>query len=303
MPSPFGENGLAAWLPCSKQCVPPACTAAFIERGLGGCAALSASDAFRAGALVTILMSPSRAPTRRGAPFTLTALALTFHDALTGSQPEPASRPALESVANDILMSGDWSVEASFPWHSCCHINVLELAAYGALTRDLARSAPDSRFSALLDSQVAKAAAAKGRSTAKALCPGLGRIAAVQFAFGLYPSLGFAPTRLNVADDPTRHCDLRQRSEISITQLNPFTGWERAGSAGPMPLGSGSSLSLFLRSRRPQILRAAFKSLSLHMLSNVTEISMHVSSIQVKGRLSPASAVFGLPLAVDSLLF
>ena len=100
--------------------------------------------------------------------------------------------------------------------------NVLELASYGALVRDLARSAPDSRFVALLDSQVAKAAAAKGRSTSKALAPGLRRLAAHQLAYGLYPALGFAPTRLNVADDPTRFVDVREPCKHALHQLLPL---------------------------------------------------------------------------------
>ena len=149
-------------------------------------------------------------------------LAKSFAEVLALFAAPSPSKPAFESVVfNDILMSASWQVCTVIPWHSQCHINVLELASYGALVCDLARSSAGSRFVALLDSQVAKAAAAKGRSTSKALSPGLRRIAAHQLAFGLYPALGFAPTRLNIADDPTRFAELGEPCLHSLHKLLP----------------------------------------------------------------------------------
>ena len=86
----------------------------------------------------------------------------------------------------------------------------------------LAVPSPDSRFSVFLDSQVAKSAAAKSRSTSLALLPGLGRISAHQLAFGLYPSLGYSPTRLNPADDPTRFVEVRPPCQMSLIDLYPL---------------------------------------------------------------------------------
>ena len=73
----------------------------------------------------------------------------------------------------------------------------------------------DIRFAALLDSRVAKCSHAKGRSSSKALMPSLRKGAALQICGGLYPSFGFAPTRLNTADDPTRDAELRRSCELS----------------------------------------------------------------------------------------
>ena len=123
----------------------------------------------------------------------------------------------LESpVLNDILDTASWSVVQVFPWHGRARINVLELAVIGVLERRLALEAPDSRFITLADSCVAKAAAAKGRSTSVALTPGLRRACSLQIAYGLYPGYGFAPTRLNIADDPTRLVDLRRAAGFPL---------------------------------------------------------------------------------------
>ncbi|OLQ15596.1 hypothetical protein AK812_SmicGene20 [Symbiodinium microadriaticum] len=105
-------------------------------------------------------------------------------------------KPALESVlANDLLAAGAWRVRRVLKWKGAHHINVLELSSLAVLLRELALEAPDSRISILLDSAVAKAAAAKGRSTSFALAPGLARACALQLAYGLYMS-PLRPTKL-----------------------------------------------------------------------------------------------------------
>ena len=107
------------------------------------------------------------------------------------------------------------------PWRSSHHINVLELVTFGALLRRLALDAPDSRVTALLDSVVAKAAAAKGRSTSFALSPALSQACAVQLAFGLYPSFGVCSDSLNTADPPSRGKDLDPPEGLPLTALLP----------------------------------------------------------------------------------
>ena len=119
-------------------------------------------------------------------------------------------------VANDLLSTGTWQVIASWLWKRPAHINILESCAFVTLLKHLATRGGGVRFSALLDSRVAKGSISKGRSSAYALSPALRRAAAIQVAFGLYPSLGFAPTRLNVADDPTRDQRLREPAAHSI---------------------------------------------------------------------------------------
>ena len=131
-------------------------------------------------------------------------------------------RAMIESVVlNDVLMTGEWQVEFDWFWRNRSHINILESHAYLALLKKLLIDGGDLRFSALLDSRVAKCSHAKGRSSSRALTPSLRKAAAMQVAGGLYGSLGFAPTRLNIADDPTRLTPLRQSSASSICDMIP----------------------------------------------------------------------------------
>ena len=74
----------------------------------------------------------------------------------------------------------------------------------------------DRRFTALMDSRVAKRAIAKGRSSARALRPTLLRACSYDIAGNLHHSLGFAPTRLNTADAPTREKPLSMQWSCSI---------------------------------------------------------------------------------------
>ncbi|CAE7272750.1 unnamed protein product, partial [Symbiodinium sp. CCMP2592] len=136
-------------------------------------------------------------------------LRLCFSRSLRGS-PGLGTGPGIESIAtNDVLAGAAWETVSVIPWQGSSHINVLELAVIVALHRQAATCSPDSRIYVMADSQVAKSAAAKGRSASRALGYALGRSSAVQLAFGLFFSYGFAPTRLNIADDPTRFADLR----------------------------------------------------------------------------------------------
>lgn len=124
--------------------------------------------------------------------------------------------PCIESVVrNNLLMTGDWRVDLLWFWATRSHINLQESHAYLALLRRLIRDGGDVRFTALLDSRVAKCSHAKRRSSSKALMPSLRKAAALQICGGLYPSFGFAPTRLNTADDPTRDADLRSSCKQS----------------------------------------------------------------------------------------
>ena len=116
----------------------------------------------------------------------------------------------VESVLiNDLLMTGHWNVRSEWFWKKASHINLLESHAGLALMKKLKLGGGDVRYTSLLDSRVAKGSFAKGRSSAaKALMPMLRKAAAWQIGGGLYPGYGFAPTRLNTADAPTRVRDL-----------------------------------------------------------------------------------------------
>ena len=118
-------------------------------------------------------------------------------------------------IINDLLSTGNWKVDAEWFWKYPAHINVLESHSYLALLKNLALKG-ECRFVAVLDSRVAKGAHAKGRSSARMLLPSLQKSACLQVAGGLYPAYGFAPTRLNTADAPTRDSAIHVRADVSI---------------------------------------------------------------------------------------
>ncbi|CAK0829180.1 unnamed protein product [Prorocentrum cordatum] len=121
-------------------------------------------------------------------------------------------RPPVSSerlVINELLMSGSWEELRRWAWRSPGHINILESNAVVNLLEGLIRNGGDRRFAALIDSRVTLCSQAKGRSSSRALTRPLEKSCALQIAGSLYPSYSFAPSRLNVADDPTRHQAVR----------------------------------------------------------------------------------------------
>ena len=100
-------------------------------------------------------------------------------------------------------MTGSWKVELQWHWATRSHINLLESQAYLSLLRLLIREGGDLRFSALLDSRVAKGSHAKGRSSSKALMPSLRKSAALQICGGLY---GFRTNSAEYGRRPNKGC-------------------------------------------------------------------------------------------------
>ena len=80
---------------------------------------------------------------------------------------------------------------------------------------------PDTRLLHLFDSSVSLAAATKGRSSSRSLAPLLGQSCALQLAAGTYCAEAFAPTRLNIADDPTRDAPLREPEGMPLSKTLP----------------------------------------------------------------------------------
>lgn len=129
-------------------------------------------------------------------------------------------------VVNDILSTGRWDVDAEWFWKFPAHINVLESHSYLALLKNLALK-DSCRFVAVLDSRVAKGAHAKGRTSARMLLPSLRKSASLQIAGGLYPAYGFAPTRLNTADAPTRDSKIESRAVVSVLDHLDFPSLQK----------------------------------------------------------------------------
>ena len=148
----------------------------------------------------------------------------------------------LESVlGNDVLLSSSWNLLRHCPWKKKSHINVLEAEMAVGILKHQCIVEPETRFLGFLDSQVALGALAKGRSSSRSLSFSCRRSAALQIIGGLYPGWNFAPTRLNPADDPTRHVAIRPpcwhsivcEHSLDLAQLHsttlprPYANWVR----------------------------------------------------------------------------
>ena len=129
----------------------------------------------------------------------------------------------LESqLINELCLSSEWRLDDVWTFRVSAHINLLELSSVVRLVSRLVRQGKSLRVVILVDSNVIRCACAKGRSSSRALTKLLVRLAALSVVGGLYLVFGFVPTRLNVADDPTRNVSLRP----SIPGLDLAT-WDR----------------------------------------------------------------------------
>ena len=122
---------------------------------------------------------------------------------------EPSVKGLECQLTNEIMKTSEWRVVNAWEFRKRSHINLLEEASLLRLCQKLARQHTALRVVALLDSNVCRCATAKGRSSSKGLSHVLRKVSAICFAAGLYLCVPFCPTRLNVADDPTREQQIR----------------------------------------------------------------------------------------------
>ena len=116
----------------------------------------------------------------------------------------------LESqVVNSVALSSNWQVDSVWDFKKNCHVNILEFSVLEKLAKQLSKQGRCSRVTCMVDSHVVAAASAKGRTSSFGLGPVLRRFCALSVAAGLYFSVPYVPTRLNVSDDPTRSVSLR----------------------------------------------------------------------------------------------
>ena len=116
----------------------------------------------------------------------------------------------LESqLINELSLSLTWTLDLVWTFRISAHINILELSSVMKLVSRLVKEGRALRVVILVDSNVIKCPASKGRSSSRALSRFLVRLAAMSVVGGLYLVFGFVPTRLNIADDPTRDVALR----------------------------------------------------------------------------------------------
>ncbi len=112
-------------------------------------------------------------------------------------------------LVNEVALSAQWSVVDSWTFKKNSHINILEEAALLRLVSKIAQKNKSCRLVALVDSFVCRGATSKGRSSSKGLSSVLRRLNALLVSAGIHLVVPFCPTRLNIADDPTRDTVLR----------------------------------------------------------------------------------------------
>ena len=144
------------------------------------------------------------------------AIGLTFKQALDTADHEVATYEQADAeglenqLVNEIAIASAWQVECSWEFKKTAHINLLEEGCVLRLLQNLAKIRKPIRVVNLVDSFVVRGATSKGRSSSLGLSTVLRKVSAFQIAAAIYLTLPFVPTRLNVADDPTRSVELRQ---------------------------------------------------------------------------------------------
>ena len=170
-------------------------------------------------------------------------------------------------LVNEIMVSSSWEVKKSWKFKKDAHINLLELKAVQKLVEDRARAGP-ARFVGLVDSNVSRCALGKGRSASRSISSVLRRIAPTLVAFGLYMVNPFCPTRLNVADDPTRCRPVRDASPgLNWRDLPIKTLWDLA-EVKPTRKWASNWLRLKLLLSKLQVLPMAMSSSRLPLLDS-----------------------------------
>ena len=116
-------------------------------------------------------------------------------------------------LVNSTMRSAPWVTRKVWTFSRISHINILELKVVHTLCVHLAYETFSKRVVILVDSNVVRCAVAKGRSSSVALSNVLTKIDTTCVVCDLYLTVAFCPTRLNVADDPTRDHQLRTPSQ------------------------------------------------------------------------------------------
>ena len=119
-------------------------------------------------------------------------------------------------LVNEVVQTAQWQTMSAWSFRRESHINILEEASLLRMLSMVAKKGGPRRVVALVDSFVVRGATSKGRSSSLSLSSVLRRVAATCAAAGIYLVVPFCPTRLHVADDPTRGTELRQPLKTSL---------------------------------------------------------------------------------------
>ncbi|CAK8990788.1 unnamed protein product [Durusdinium trenchii] len=144
-----------------------------------------------------------------------------------------------------------WKEEDAWAFANRRHINLLEMSSLLRLAEKKARAPTSLRVVNLVDSNVIRCAAAKGRSSSEALSTLLLKYNAACLAGDLYFTLPFVPTRFNTSDDPTRGRNVRTPS--SKIPLSEATDAQAMG----FELGQIFSWALWIYSACLMLFRSA----------------------------------------------
>lgn len=162
-------------------------------------------------------------------------------------------------LVNEVAQGCTWKEVTSWKFKKESHINILEEAALLRQASWVARDGRSKRVVNLVDSNVVRCASAKGRSSSLGLSTILRRFCALCVGAGLYYTLAFCPTRLNVSDDPTRLRPVRPKSSSLSLEF-----WDRddifdLAAVPPLRRWISNWVRLLLLMNGPTILKLADK--------------------------------------------
>ena len=114
-----------------------------------------------------------------------------------------------DQLVNEVMKSSTWKTEAVWSARPNTHINLLEIDSVCKLVTRISLGGGSTRLIAVVDSNVTKGAASKGRSSSNAITSYLRRLGSTLVSGDIQMVTPFCPTRLNRADDPTRSTAIR----------------------------------------------------------------------------------------------
>jgi len=136
---------------------------------------------------------------------------LRHHQLLAeGEEVADDQRYPVNSIWVDVLRCADFEVLKVVRAASRTHVNILEVQSVLLVEAELAATVPCSYASCIGDSQVAEGCLVKGRSASPALNGVMVRGLPVALGGDIYLGHAWGPSRVNVADDPTRSVPLRK---------------------------------------------------------------------------------------------
>ena len=116
-------------------------------------------------------------------------------------------------LVNSVVKSAPWKLRKVWSFPRQVHINILEMKVVQQLCLQLGFETASKKITILVDSNVIRCAVSKGRSASLALTNVLVKLDAICIACDFILVVCFCPTRLNVADDPTRDQPLRSPTQ------------------------------------------------------------------------------------------